>query len=65
MAIDRTIEGQDRRREASNGGLRHHERTSLCERRGTIGFNSEGTVAVRGGRVTDTDVSRVLRPPGR
>ena len=31
---------------------------------GTMGFNSEGTVAVRGGRVTELDVGRVLETAG-
>ncbi|MGB0588268.1 MAG: cell division protein FtsA [Myxococcota bacterium] len=66
VAIDRTIE-------AVKTAVEEASRMADCDitsarlsvsGAGTMGFNSEGTVAVRGGRVTDTDVGRVLETAG-
>ena len=62
VAIDRTIE-------AVRTAVEEASRMADCDitsarlsvsGAGTMGFNSDGTVAVRGGRVTDGDVARVL-----
>ena len=66
VAIDRTIE-------AVRTAVEEASRMADCDLprarlsvsgAGTMGFNSEGTVAVRSGRVTETDVARVLETAG-
>lgn len=66
VAIDRTIE-------AVRTAVEEASRMADCDISstrisvsgpGTMGFNSDGTVAVRGGRVTEGDISRVLETAG-